>query len=64
VPEEPADLELVLELVDEAEVLLVGGDNMLQGIELLRAGVIDGVDRAEGALADAGDDLIAEQRLG
>jgi hypothetical protein len=59
-----ADVVLVLDLLDVADVLLGLADDVLERVELVGLAVGDRVDRAGGALADAFDDLVAEQLFG
>jgi hypothetical protein len=56
-----ADLVLLLDLVDEALVLLGAAQHVLERHHLLRLGVHHRIDRAGGALTDLVDDLVAEE---
>lgn len=57
------DLVFGFELFDVPLVLFFGGDDVFEGVKLLRLGVHDGVDRTERAFADALHDFVAEKRL-
>ena len=58
-----ADLKLGLHLLDEAQVLGIRADDVLEGVELLGDGVADCVDDATGAFAEALDHIIVKQFL-
>src|SRR5205823_623283 len=57
-----ADLELVLQLLDEADVFFGLAGDVLQRVLLLRRRVDHGPDRAAGALAELVIDLVPVER--
>jgi hypothetical protein len=59
--EPAADLVLLLDLLEEAHVLVGVAHHVLQRPDLLGLGVLDRVDRARRALPDAGEDLEARE---
>jgi hypothetical protein len=58
------DLVLVLDLLDEAQVLVVGAHDVLERVGLLRVGVADGVDGASRTFPQALQNIIVEDLLG
>jgi hypothetical protein len=58
------DLVLGLHLLDEAEVLLLGAHDVLEGEDFLRARIDDGVDGASRTLSQPLQNFIVEEFLG
>ena len=56
-----ADLELGLHLLDEADVLRVGADDVLEREDLARVRIADGVDGAARTFSQPLQDIIVEE---